>query len=209
MRKHAPRTPDRSSHILQLFDTDESMAHCVATFLADGDAQQQTLVVIATQAHWDAVTEALHATTFRPRQAIAAGRLAVFDADDLLSRFMRRGEPDPVLFAQTVGALVARVSSESGPNLRMYGEMVELLARDGNYVGACHLEQLWNELGAAHPFTLLCGYSAAHFAAPGAGSMLTAICGHHSKVVSHGRDPLGHFLLTAEKARRTAPPRQS
>jgi hypothetical protein len=82
--------------------------------------------------------------------------------------------------------------------LRIYGEMVEVLACEGNYNGASQLEELWNELSLEHSFTLLCGYSAAHFAGPDAGSALAIICCQHSRSFCERHDPLAQFLLSRQ-----------
>jgi MEDS: MEthanogen/methylotroph, DcmR Sensory domain len=196
--------PVASDHTLQLFDTDKSLGRNVAAFLAAGVPLEQTLLVVCTPAHWDAIAGALRATPLEPERAISEGRLMVLDAEEQLSRFMRRGEPVRALFEQSVGDLIDRLTARAVDGLRIYGEMVELLARDGNYPAAARLEELWNELGTRYPFTLLCGYSSAHFAAPDAGSALTAIRCQHSRTVSLPSDPLGRYLLTARRPRSVA-----
>jgi hypothetical protein len=193
-----------TDHVLQLFDTDESLAQSVAAFLAEGDVQGETLLVACTEPHWQAIISAFSSTGCDPLMASGEGRLTVLDAGELLSRFIRRGEPSRPLFDQSVGTLVRRLSAESNGRLRIYGEMVELFAQEGNYAAAERLEQFWNELAATAAFRLLCGYSAAHFAAPDAGSALTAICSQHSKCVTQGQDPLAEFLLHIEQARATS-----
>jgi hypothetical protein len=199
--ERADTTPVPSDHILQLFDTDESLARAVARFLADGVSRRETMVVVATQPHWNAITVELESMQCDPVAVITDARLVVLDADDLLARFMRRGQPNRAMFEQTVGALVARLSVQADGALRIYGEMVERLAQEGNYAAAEQLEQLWNDLRMATRFKLLCGYSAAHFAAPDAGSSLAAICCQHSKAVCHDTDPLGQFLLNGQQSR--------
>jgi hypothetical protein len=190
-----------SAHVLQLFDTEESLAETVAPFIVEGDAAGETLLVVATQPHWNDIVAVLHGKDWDPLLAINDERLMVFDAEDLLHRFMRRGQPNRLLFEHFVGTMVRRLSAQSGGALRIYGEMVELLAQDGNYVAAEQLEQLWNELAATTAFTLLCGYASAHFAGPDSGSALTSICRQHSKSVSHRSDALAGFLLRAERGR--------
>jgi hypothetical protein len=189
-----------SDHILQLFDTDDSLAESVAAFLAAGDALGQTLLVVCTVAHWEMIVQTLATTPCDPERARAEGRLHVLDAEELLSRFMRRGEPNRTLFEQNVVAAVGRLAAESRGKLRIYGEMVELLVREGNYAAAARLEKLWNQLAEKHRFTLLCGYAAAHFAGPDAGSALTAICSLHTAALAQASDPLGQFLLTAKRS---------
>jgi hypothetical protein len=197
----AARRRHTCPHVLQLFDTEESLAETVASFVVEGDAAGETLVVVATQPHWNEIVIVLEGKGWDPLLAINDGRLIVLDAEDMLQRFTRRGQPNRVLFEQTVATMVKRLSAESHGALRIYGEMVELLAQDSNYVAAEQLEQLWNDLAATTPFTLLCGYASAHFAGPDAGSALTTICRQHSSSVSHRSDPLADFLLRSERAR--------
>jgi hypothetical protein len=180
---------------MQLFDTRESLAVSVAAFLAEGFANQAWAIVVATPSHWASIEAELEALEVPTRRLETSGRLTVMDPEDLLRRFLRRGEPVRSLFAGTVGAAVRRLSRASGGRLRIYGEMVELLAEEGNYPAAIQLEELWNELAAQTSFSLLCGYSAAHFAGPDAGSALADICRCHTHATAHGIDPLGEFLL--------------
>jgi hypothetical protein len=68
---------------------------------------------------------------------------------------------------------------------------VELFAEEGAFDQAAALEDYWTQLAAQHHFTLLCGYSAAHFADPGNARYLREICARHTKVRSHSADSLG------------------
>jgi hypothetical protein len=43
--------------------------------------------------------------------------------------------------------------------VRGYGEMVDLLWKEGNTDGAIALEKLWNELAHQYSFSLLCAYA--------------------------------------------------
>ena len=199
-RERVRRGPVASEHLLQLFDTEESLATSVAAFLAEGWQQGERLLVVATARHWNAIREAMRGNGVDP-DAMGA-RLTVLDALEVLSRFIRRGEPNRALFRQTVGALVAE--SAGPPGLRIYGEMVEVLAREGNYRGAAQLEELWNQLSTEHSFTLLCGYSAAHFAAPDAGASLAIICCQHSRSISERHDTLASFLLSRQRGAAAA-----
>ena len=188
---------------MQLFDCEESMASAVASFLLDGVDAGQALLVAVTRRHWTAIGGELRQHGCDPEELQRRERLTVVDTDDALASFMRRGAPVAALFEQTVAATVKRLA-QSGGGLRIYGEMVELLAQDGNYAGAAQLEELWNELGADYSFTLLCGYSSAHFAGPDAGSALQGICCQHSTAVCSPSDPLGEFLIGRMRASGTS-----
>jgi len=193
-RERVRRGTVASEHLLQLFDTAESLATSVATFIAEALAKHERALIVATGPHWSAIREQLAARNVDTDGAIASGEVITLDAVQLLSRFMRRGEPNRALFQETVGALVADLAAV--PGLRIYGEMVEVLACEGNYKAAAHLEDLWNHLSLEHSFTLLCGYSAAHFAGPDAGSSLGLICCQHSRSICEPHDALSHFLLS-------------
>jgi hypothetical protein len=101
---------------------------------------------------------------------MSEGRFLSFDAAETLTRFMADGSPDPRLFAEVVGNLIAQLAStESGETRRVvvFGETVALLWADGQFEAAIRLEQLWNELARTHSFQLHCVSAESVF--PGAG----------------------------------------
>lgn len=117
---------------------------------------------------------------------------------------MRRGLPDSILFHRTVGDLV-RAHAGVPAGLRIYSEMMEILAEEANFHAARRLEELWNELAARDSFVLMCGYSAVHFAAHDQDA-LAAICAAHTHAHAEpAADPLAHWLLARERlAKRRA-----
>ena len=187
-------------HILQLFDTPESLGNVVSAFLHEGWENGEHLLVVAKPRHWTRVSDRLARRGCSESEAIEQGRLTVLDANATLPGFMRGQTIDPALFLSTIGALVARLASSSRGGLRVYGELVELLAEEGNFAAARELEHLWNTLREQHRFTLLCGYSAAHFAGFGMAPALRAICDCHTRVQRNASDMLGSWLLTDERA---------
>jgi hypothetical protein len=64
-----------------------------------------------------------------------------------------------------------------------FGEMTDLLARQGNLDGALRLEELWNELAETYTFSLLCAYSLSAFSEDTHDAALRAICNQHSHVL--------------------------
>jgi hypothetical protein len=64
--------------------------------------------------------------------------------------------------------------------IRAYGEMVDLLWKDGCEATAIRLETLWNQLARTCDFELLCGYSIGNFYK---GSSLDDIKRQHTHVV--------------------------
>jgi hypothetical protein len=186
-----------TEHIIQLFDTADSLANVVSAFLNEGWQRGDHLLVVAKPAHWARTSQRLERRGCPVPQAITDGRLIVLDAATILARITRFGIIDRQLFLDHVGTLIGRLVAESS-GLRIYAEMVELLAEEGDLRGAQLVERLWNELSEREPFTLLCGYSAAHFTGGHALPSLRAICGAHTRVQKHTSDLLGNWLISRE-----------
>jgi hypothetical protein len=190
-----------SEHVIQLFDTADTRADAVAAFLSEGYRIGDTLLVVISRDHWDRVASRLQADGFPIDAAMADGRLTVHDARVTLEGFLRRGLPDPQLFAASMGEGVRKLAA-SGRRCRIYGEMVDLLAAEGDFPSAQILEDLWNDLSEQLPITLFCGYGAVNFGDPRSGESLRSICRSHSLVRADSRDLLGSFLVTAVGAPR-------
>jgi hypothetical protein len=110
-------------------------------------------------------------------------------------QFMRQGRPVPQLFDAVVGSMVREIAARSAHGLRIYGEMVDILAEERNFGAVRQLEDLWNGLAARQSFQLLCGYSSAHFADPETAHLLPHICSRHTDVVIDDDDVLGRWVL--------------
>jgi hypothetical protein len=184
----------RSKHVVQLFDDDRSLVISVSEFLREGLAAGDTVLVVSTPDHWNAMASKLNGG-LRLTAALEGGQLTVRNAAELLDGFMQGGRPDRGLFNAHVGTLVSELASRAKP-LRIYGEMVDILAAMDNYHGAQQLEELWNELGERESFTLFCGYCAANFGDTRHAAALQAICRSHSHVRADFRDALASFLLS-------------
>jgi hypothetical protein len=74
------------------------------------------------------------------------------------------GHPDRDLFETNVGRVLDRIARGRGHvQIRAYGEMVDVLWKEGRPEAAIELEILWNKLALKHTFSLLCGYSMGNF----------------------------------------------
>jgi hypothetical protein len=180
--------------MVQLFDAPRSLADAVSHFLIEARARGDYLLVIARASHWQLIRAYLE------RRGVDADapseRITVLDARKLRTRLMRRGMLDPGRMEEAFDALLGELSS-SGGGLSIYGEIVELFAEEGNFEQACALEDYWNHLQKKYRFTLLCGYSAAHFADPRNAQYLREVCGRHSTIRSQSADSLGSWLTTS------------
>jgi hypothetical protein len=182
-------------HLLHLFDTPGSLAATVSSFLAQGYQAGGNLLVVAKPANRAGILGALRHAGCCPDKAAAQQRIVSLDARDTLMRISRNGSIDGRLFDSVVGTLVGDLSATR--RLWVYGEVVELLAEEEDFMGAIRLEEMWNHLAERHRFSLMCGYSSAHFTAPAARPALRGICATHTKSAATTDDALGQWLLTA------------
>ena len=174
--------PQPHSHAVQFYESDEYLFETVAQFLGAGLRGGDALLVIATKDHRDGFIR--HLQSFDVDKAVSQGQLVLLDARETLGRFMAGDAPDPDLFRHVVGGLIANAKDvRPGGRVRAYGEMVDLLWRDGNPRGAIRLEELWNEAGKAHEFSLLCAYVMGNFYREGDAAQFMDVCRTHSHVV--------------------------
>jgi PAS domain S-box-containing protein len=180
------RSPhERHEHLVQFYDDEGVLYDAVARFAAAGLASGEPVILIATEAHRRALVNRLRLSGCRLDSASVTGQLTLLDARNTLSTFLVGDEPDWEKFSSIVGGLIEK--SREGrreAQVRLYGEMVDLLWRDGNKQAAIRLEELWNDLAKLHPFSLLCSYAMGGFYEAGGGDRLAEVCGTHTAVIS-------------------------
>ncbi|HVR40855.1 MAG TPA: MEDS domain-containing protein, partial [Thermoanaerobaculia bacterium] len=165
---------------MKFYDSEDGLFAIAGEFLAEGVLAGEPLVVIARGARHDAFTAALRDRGIN--DDALAGRLQLLDAHEMLRQFMAGTLPDESRFMQTIGGLVASTIKKHGA-LRAYGEMVDILWRDGNPEGAIRLEELWNDLAKRHTFSLFCAYPIGSFYRETDRGTFDAICERHSHVI--------------------------
>ena len=181
------------THWLHLFDTPESLASTVTSFFVEGYKAGGNLLIVAKPQHRTAILSALQSAGCFPEDSRGRQRLVALDASEIRERITRRGVVDGRLFDSVVGPLVEQLAATG--KLWIYGEVVEPFAEQEDFAGALRLEEMWNGLAERVPFTLLCGYSSAHFAPSSAKDALRDICGTHTHSAATVADTLGQWLL--------------
>ena len=197
-----PTTEPRPSrieigHVVQFYENEAFLAAAVTDFLGEGLAQGQKVIVIARESNRQAFETRLRSRAFDVEYAKRHGDLTMLDAQETLSMFMVGAVPDPRRFRETITAVIDRSRRDDRlAGLRMYGEMVDVLWKDGNTDGAIRLEELWNELGNTHAFNLLCAYSMGNFYKASDAEKFREICRQHSHVF-----PTERYIQADEAAR--------
>jgi hypothetical protein len=153
-------------------------------FLAAGFELSEPAVLVATAAHRPAIEERLERRGWDAGRLEADGMLVGAGAEETLAAVEADGKPSRRLFNAVVGGLLDRAAADTGGRrVRVFGEMVDLLCRDGRVAAADALEALWNRLGARRNFMLLCGYKIDVFDRSAQTTLLPQVCRAHSQML--------------------------
>jgi len=178
----APRREAGHFHAVRFYEDAQSLARMVATFVAEGFIEGLPAIVIATPEHRDVIIEKLKAMAFDLDHLKEQGDLIVLDARETLDSFMVDGMPNAEQFeAAMLPVIDTACRDRQECVIRAYGEMVDVLWKDGMEAAAVRLEMLWNQLANTRQFSLLCGYSMGSFYKDAA---FDAICHQHTHVLS-------------------------
>jgi hypothetical protein len=179
---------DPHRHAVKFYRNDQSLFATVGGFLSQGLVEGQPAVLIATARHRDGILAELANRLIDVPQAFERGDLVVLDAHETLARFMVDGMPNPAAFDHHVGTIIGNLVSRHSDAaiVRAYGEMVDVLWKDGMQDAAIRLEILWNTLGAQYGFALLCGYAMGSFYKET--DLFERVCDQHSHVLPPDAD---------------------
>jgi hypothetical protein len=167
---------------VRFYDNEKSLAQIVAQFLGEGLTANDPALVVATPTQRAAIIRELVVKGFDAVELQRSGALVLLDAEDTLAAFMIDGSPDSERFRKRMRDVITGVRrNRDKSTLRIYGQMVDVLWKNGNRDAAIRLEMLWNQLAASQHFSLLCGYAMGHFyKGPG----LEQVCEQHTHVLS-------------------------
>jgi hypothetical protein len=180
------RTDAGHFHGVRFYNDPDALCRIVGAFIGEGLGQGTMAIVIATPDHAAGIEECLHSRGIDVASVRGSGDLVMLDAQETLERFMLDDMPNHGAFRNVIGGILTQASrGREQCTIRAYGEMVDVLWRDGREAAAIRLETLWNQLGTTHDFELLCGYSMGNFYK---GAAIDDIKAQHSHVVSSDDD---------------------
>ena len=179
-----PTPAGMPGHDVHFYSSEESLVRSVVAFLTAGVRVGQPVIVIATEPHRKAFAAGLREKGLDPDE-ILAGRVVVWlDARETLSSFMEDKVPSRELFFATVGSVFEKVLGQRQYLVvRAFGEMVDLLFKDGNIEGAVVPEELWNELASKYKYSLLCAYSIENFLHESGVADFRRVCDQHTNAL--------------------------
>lgn len=200
---------DSHGHVVQFYSEDKSLIETLGRFIGSALEAGDAAIVVATKTHRDGLAQQLESRGLNVASAIEEGRYVPLDAAETMAAIMVDGWPDESRFANHIGGVLARARSAAEnakqsrtsliiePRVVVFGEMVALLWADGKHPSAIRLEQLWNDLGKTHSFSLRCAYPMGGFHRQEHGEPFLKICAEHSAVIP-GED---YTSLTTEADR--------
>jgi hypothetical protein len=166
---------------VQFYEEDEFPAARVGAFLVDAVQQGGGAVVVATGAHLHPICDSMASLGIDVSATARSGQLLLLDAEKILGWLHVGGELNEQQFEGLVGARVREATSRF-PRVRFFGEMVDLLAREGRESDALRLEAWWNCLLQRDRFELLCAYSYKSFVHPHSVARFEDVCSAHDRV---------------------------
>ncbi len=171
-------------HIAQVYKDETFLLKAVSLFIETGLQRNEAVVMIVTDSHREALLCRLRDHNIHVETVIAQGQLIILDAHETLYAFMLNGAPDFPKFRGTIGQLLDNIVEESKfTKIRAYGEMVDILWRQGNLNAAIQLEEFWNDLLKIYQFSLFCAYTMDGLDKDVNSGPLQAVCKAHSHFI--------------------------
>jgi hypothetical protein len=171
-----------TDHACHFYDDDTGLSTTVAAFLGPAFANGHAVISIGTRAHIAAIEQRLRTDGHDVDAARGRGQYLTLDAERAVPLLLRNGLPTANTFHDVVGVHVERLAGAHG-NVRAFGEVVNVLWRQGRRAAALRLEDLWNEALGYHPLSLVCGYSMRSFRDPSEAAGVNGILSVHTNVI--------------------------
>jgi hypothetical protein len=171
-------------HIVQLYQDQDFLNSAVCRFVGAGLADGQSIILFPTLIHWNAFRPRLEAEGVDVHAAQERGQLTVFDADEVLPRFMRGAMPDPPAFKVVAGDIAGQArAGGSYQKVRAWGELVNVLWERGNVAASMNLEDLFDGFFKKLDIAMFCSYLMDNFDGDVHETMLPRLGTNHSHLI--------------------------
>jgi len=145
-------------HFAQFHRERDTLVESAFAFVEAGLRRGNSVLVIASPAQVEQLFDRLAASKLHPKSLGNSGQLAILQSDRLLDEFVAGGLPEWTEFRGALAPVLSRLQP-FGRGIRVYSELAGTLWEWGNTEGAVRLEDFWNALGSAYPFSLYCGFT--------------------------------------------------
>ena len=172
-----------TDHLVQIYENDDVVLDSLEGFVTSGFKAGESVVIIATEEHLDALNNRLIANEFDLNEFQSTHQYIPLDAHKTLEKFMINGWPNESLFMEAVKEVIALARGKNNRKTRAYGEMVAILWGQGHSGATVHLEHLWNIFCAKETLCLFCAYPKTGFTQDAKASM-EHICSTHTMIIA-------------------------
>ena len=161
-------------HTVQFYRDERFLINTFTSFIKDGLDLDETVVLIMTAQH----RQMLH-TTLTGDQ-LRNDKLKFFDAKDFLALLKLEDWSNESQFMHGIETIFS-LAGETG-QVRVFGEAVDVLCREGKAAAALRLEELGNSVALKHHWSVLCAYSLSAIYEKGGPDTLIKVCQLHGAV---------------------------
>lgn len=145
-------------HFAQFHRDCDALVESVFDFLEAGLRRGNSVLVVAARPRVDQLSERLLAAKLHPKSLASSGQLAVITVDQLIEELTADGLPEWSEFRAILAPILSRLQP-FGHGTRIYSELAGKLWESDKTDAAVRIEEFWNALAGAYPFSLYCGYN--------------------------------------------------
>lgn len=169
-------------HFVQVCQNLTSQAEILTQYIIEGLTNGEGIVIIARVGLRKALSAKFKDLGLDLNDLKAQGKIRIFDADFMLSLFNFDDTVDRAAFEKCVLPPVLETKLKFG-KVRAFGEMVDILWKDGWQDLAIELEGWWGEICEEHNLMLLCTYLLESLDPAEYNHSLKRICNTHNHLV--------------------------
>jgi signal transduction histidine kinase len=173
--------PSQPCHAVQFYDDDVFLVESMTRYVETGVRAGEGAIVLATRGHIDALAD--HVDDAELLAGIESGRVVLLDAERTLAQFIVGGAPDRDQFRRCVATAVDACHEAGAVRVRAFGEMVDILWKEGAQQAALAVETYWEEICNERGVALRCAYAMDNFPGQEHTARFEEICARHRLVI--------------------------
>lgn len=151
-------TDSNQNNIVQVCQDDIFQAEAVTQYIQEGLSKDEAVVIYARPSLRKSVIRKLEQVGIEVGNYKQLGQIKFFDVEYILSCFYTEDIVNESSFQDLIGSSLQDLRPRFG-KIRIFGEMVNVLWKNGEYEAAMKLEECWNNLSRKFEFSLLISYS--------------------------------------------------
>ena len=177
------KNPSGKEHIAQIYNDRNALAEMVVYYASHGINNKEGVIIAAREENIKLFNHRLKQNYIDIEKYISKGQLIFISAENAKQSIMKDNEPSRENFEYSIGKIIHDLKLKF-PEIRVYGEIVDILAADGNVKAAIALENFWNDLIEKYSFRLFCAYRQRNLKnLSGADINIETICCQHTSLI--------------------------